>query len=95
MVLRHAGQVVCDVRLIGALRNCRAVHSVWNSRPNRTKIPIYDPATGELAFEAGVFVAVLGDQQLPRRRGPRSQELLHWCHHHVKPPPVGRRKVAG
>jgi len=47
------------------------------------RIPIYDPKTGELAFEAELFVAVLGASSFLYAEAVRSQELLHWVSAHV------------
>jgi len=48
------------------------------------RIPIYDSATGDVAFEAELFVAVLGASSYLYAEALRSQELLHWvaghCH---------------
>src|ERR1700694_1381247 len=47
------------------------------------RIPIYDEQTGELAFEAELFVAVLGASSFLYAEALRSQELLHWVAGHV------------
>jgi transposase len=47
------------------------------------RIPIYDPETDELAFEAELFVAVLGASGYLYVEALRSQELLHWVTAHV------------
>ncbi len=47
------------------------------------RIPIYDERTGELAFEAELFVAVLGASSYLYAEAVRSQELLHWVSAHV------------
>ncbi|MEA2843050.1 MAG: hypothetical protein QOJ69_721 [Actinomycetota bacterium] len=46
------------------------------------RIPIYDDR-GELAFEAELFVAVLGASSYLYAEAVRSQELLHWVTAHV------------
>ena len=50
----------------------------------RQKIPIYDPATGEIILEAELFVAVLGASSYLYAEAIRSQELEHWVNAHVK-----------
>ena len=47
------------------------------------RIPIYDERTGDLAFEAELFVAVLGASSYLYAEAVRSQELLHWVTAHV------------
>ncbi|HEV8116129.1 MAG TPA: IS21 family transposase, partial [Acidimicrobiales bacterium] len=47
------------------------------------RIPIYDERTGDLAFEAELFVAVLGASSYLYAEAVRSQELLHWVSAHV------------
>ncbi len=47
------------------------------------KIPIYDAATGELTFEAELFVAVLGASNYLYAEAVASQELAHWVGAHV------------
>jgi transposase len=47
------------------------------------RIPIYDGRTGEVAFEAELFVAVLGASSYLYAEALRSQELLHWVTGHV------------
>lgn len=47
------------------------------------RIPIYDDKTGEVAFEAELFVAVLGASSYLYAEALRSQELLHWVAGHV------------
>jgi transposase len=47
------------------------------------RIPIYDDKTGQLAFEAELFVAVLGASSYLYAEALRSQELLHWIAAHV------------
>ncbi len=47
------------------------------------RIPIYDDKTGEVAFEAELFVAVLGASSYLYAEAVRSQELLHWVSAHV------------
>ncbi len=48
------------------------------------RIPIYDEKTGDVTFEAELFVAVLGASSYLYAEAVRSQELLHWvtahCH---------------
>jgi transposase len=48
------------------------------------RIPVYDPATGEIVLEAELFVAVLGASSYLYAEAIRSQELLHWVNAHVK-----------
>ena len=48
------------------------------------KIPIYDPATWEIAFEAELFVSVLGASSYLYAEAVRSQRLEHWVAAHVK-----------
>jgi transposase len=50
--------------------------------PGRT-IPIYDEATGEVAMQAELFVAVLGASSYIYAEAMASQELLHWVTGHV------------
>jgi len=47
------------------------------------RIPIYDERSGALAFEAELFVAVLGASSFLYAEAVRSQELLHWVSAHV------------
>jgi len=47
------------------------------------RIPIWDERTGELVFEAELFVAVLGASSYLYAEALRSQELLHWVAGHV------------
>lgn len=47
------------------------------------RVPIYDERTGEVAFEAELFVAVLGASSYLFAEALRSQELLHWVTGHV------------
>jgi len=47
------------------------------------RIPIYDERTGAPAFEAELFVAVLGASSYLYAEAVRSQELLHWVTAHV------------
>ncbi len=47
------------------------------------RIPIYDERTGEVAFQAELFVAVLGCSSYLYAEAVRSQELLHWVTAHV------------
>jgi len=46
-------------------------------------IPIYDSQTLEIAFEAELFVAVLGASSYLFAEALRSQELIHWVNAHV------------
>jgi transposase len=46
-------------------------------------IPIYDGVTLEIAFEAELFVAVLGASSYLFAEALRSQELIHWVAAHV------------
>ncbi|MEK7862037.1 MAG: IS21 family transposase, partial [Chloroflexota bacterium] len=46
-------------------------------------VPILDPATGEVAFAAQIFVAVLGASNHTYAEAFRSQELEHWIAGHV------------
>ena len=48
------------------------------------KIPIYDPTTWEIAFEAELFVGVLGASSYLYAEAVRSQRLEHWVAAHVK-----------
>ena len=47
-------------------------------------VPIVDPATGEVALEAAVFVAVLGASNHTYAQAFASQELEHWISGHVR-----------
>ncbi len=47
------------------------------------RVPIWDERIGELAFEAELFVAVLGASSYLFAEAVRSQELLHWVTAHV------------
>ena len=47
-------------------------------------VPIVDPRSGEIAFEAAVFVAVLGASNHTYAEAFRSQELAHWISGHVR-----------
>ena len=47
------------------------------------QIPIFDGRTGEVVFEAELFVAVLGASSYLYAEALRSQELLHWIAGHV------------
>jgi transposase len=47
------------------------------------RIPIWDERTGDLVFEAELFVAVLGASSYLFAEALRSQELLHWVAGHV------------
>lgn len=51
--------------------------------PGRT-IPIYDERSGEKAFDAELFVAVLGASNYLYAEATRSQELVHWVAAHVR-----------
>lgn len=46
-------------------------------------VPIIDPGTGEIAFEAQIFVAVLSASSHTYARAFPSQELEHWISGHV------------
>lgn len=46
-------------------------------------VPIIDPASGEISFEAQIFVAVLGASNHTYAEAFRSQELEHWISGHV------------
>jgi transposase len=47
------------------------------------RIPIYDAKTGEVMFEAELFVAVLGASSYLYAEAFPSQELIHWVTAHV------------
>ena len=47
------------------------------------RIPIYDEATGEVALQAELFVAVLGASSYLFAEALASQELMHWVTAHV------------
>ena len=47
------------------------------------KIPIYDPRTGQMGFEASLFVAVLGASSYTFAEATRSQELICWIGSHI------------
>jgi transposase len=47
------------------------------------RLPIYDERSGELSFEAELFVAVLGASSFLYAEATRSQELLYWVTAHV------------
>lgn len=47
-------------------------------------VPIVDPRSGEVAFEAAVFVAVLGASNHTYAEAFPSQELEHWISGHVR-----------
>jgi len=47
------------------------------------QIPIYDQRSGEVAFSAELFVAVLGASSYIYAEATRSQELLFWVNAHV------------
>jgi transposase len=48
------------------------------------KIPIYDPRTGELDFQASLFVAVLGASSYTFAEATRSQDLTCWIGSHIR-----------
>lgn len=48
------------------------------------KIPIYDPSTGELDFQASLFVAVLGASSYTFAEATRSQDLTCWIGSHIR-----------
>ena len=48
------------------------------------KIPIYDPRTGDLAFQAPLFVAVLGASSYTFAEATRSQDLTCWIGSHIR-----------
>ena len=48
------------------------------------KIPIYDPRTGHVDFEAAVFVAVLGASNYTFAEATRSQDLTCWIGSHIR-----------
>jgi transposase len=48
-----------------------------------SRIPIYDEKTGEMSFEAELFVAALGASSYLYAEAVRSQELAHWVSAHV------------
>lgn len=60
----------------------RAGEKMFVDFPGAT-IPIYDRATGSVAFEAELFVACLGASSYTYAEALRSQELLHWVTGHV------------
>jgi transposase len=47
------------------------------------KIPIYDPRTGEVDFQASLFVAVLGASSYTFAEATRSQDLTCWIGSHI------------
>src|SRR5215203_5429574 len=47
------------------------------------KIPIYDRQTGEVDFQASLFVAVLGASSYTFAQATRSQDLSCWIDSHV------------
>jgi transposase len=47
------------------------------------KIPIYDRQTGDVDFQASLFVAVLGASSYTFAEASRSQDLSCWIHSHV------------
>jgi transposase len=47
------------------------------------KIPLYDRQSGELDFQASLFVAVLGASSYTFAEASRSQELPCWIHSHI------------
>jgi len=48
-----------------------------------SRIPIYDDKTGEVCFEAELFVAALGASSYLYVEAVRSQQLAHWVSAHV------------
>ena len=48
------------------------------------KIPIYDPHTGEVDFQASLFVAVLGASSYTFVEATRSQDLSCWISSHIR-----------
>jgi transposase len=48
------------------------------------KIPIYNPRTGELDFQAPLFVAVLGASSYTFAEATRSQDLTCWIGSHIR-----------
>lgn len=48
------------------------------------KIPIYDPRTGALNFQAPLFVAVLGASNYTFAEATRSQDLTCWIGSHIR-----------
>ena len=48
------------------------------------KIPVYDPRTGDVDFEASVFVAVLGASNYTFAEATRSQDLTCWIGSHIR-----------
>ena len=60
----------------------KAAEKLFVDFPGLT-IPIYDPATLELDFEAELFVAVLGASSYLYAEALRSQELIHWVSAHA------------
>jgi transposase len=48
------------------------------------KIPIVDPITGEILFEASVFVSALGVSQLIYAEAHENQSQIHWIGGHVR-----------
>src|SRR5581483_498622 len=46
-------------------------------------VPIIDPTSGEVAFDAQIFVAVLGASNHTYAEAFRSQELEHWISGHI------------
>jgi transposase len=48
-----------------------------------SKIPVYDPHTGDVGFEASLFVAVLGASSYTFAEASRSQELPCWITSHI------------
>jgi transposase len=48
------------------------------------KIPVYDQRSGQLDFEASLFVAVLGASNYTFAEASRSQDLACWIHSHVR-----------
>jgi transposase len=48
------------------------------------KIPIYDPRTGDVDFQAPLFVAVLGASSYTFAEATRSQDLTCWISSHIR-----------
>ena len=47
------------------------------------KIPVYNPGTGDVDFEAPLFVAVLGASSYTFAEATRSQDLTYWISSHI------------
>ena len=63
-------------------RSTGPARSVFVDFPGQP-LPIYDRKTGAVAFEAELFVAVLGASNYLYAEAVRSQELAHWVTAHV------------